>query len=399
MNKTSIVFLLFLLLLNLSCNKDELSPDEQAVITNPTTFVDASTDPPSNECSEGCTEEHFGEVMGVIAGVVKNGVNKANLEDVEVNLEGRIFTTFEAGAFAFNSLAIGKPVLLSFIHPDFIPSSIEVMINYGTANFVEKIMTPVGSKKVFSEGETIILSDRLAVIRAIELMTEGGTVSAGSISTAMSYLGLQTEEEVTSFPGHFEGKTNNDEAVPMVVAGMVSMGFSDSEGNKLELAKEAELVFPSNSIIEGTPSTIQTWFFDKNSGEWREDGYADRQSDGSYLASVDKAGTWALAQPMDEEMAYLESGIIMETSDGPHAGESWVRLHAQDRGWRGRAGYTDSSGQFIIPVYPNKEYTLHGTATFEAKTGSDGKIYYGKYNAKSSFKLPVLDPGEISDEK
>jgi hypothetical protein len=180
---------------------------------------------------------------------------------------------------------------------------------------------------------------------------------------------------------------------------MVSVDFFDKENKKLALAQDAQIKFPATSTIEGEPDSIPTWYFNKQRGVWEESGVATKQDDGSYVAYVPKSGTWAIAQPMEEELAHLESGIVMEKADGPHAGTDWIRIYARGEGWRGRSGYTDENGKFSIPVYPHKKYTLRATAIFEEKVGSDGKTYKGQYSAETNFQLKELEPGEITDEK
>ena len=397
------LFLLsFVLFFSISCETDDdgnvvsMTAEEQAALDNPQGYIDGLTDAPADDCSGDC-DEHIGEVVGVIAGIVKDSSTKVNIAGAEVSLSGRTAVTFTAGAFAFNSLTIGSPVLINFSHPNFITSSSEVLIKYGTANFLEKFLTPVGMKQVFGESDNITLVDSAAIIKMYDLMTADGTFSSGDITAALSYLSVSTKDEVDAFPGNFEGKNSSGQLVPLIVNGFVSISATSASNEKLEFAQDAEVTFPANSNVEGDPSSLPTWFFDSKQGEWIEDGVAYRQSDGSYKAFLPKTGNWCIGQPMDQEMASLESGIIMG-HDGPYAKRDYIRIHARGKGWRSKQAYTDSDGIFTLSIYPNNDYSLKATATFEEYT-DDGTVFTGQYSAETIEDLKALEPGEVNDDR
>lgn len=398
--------LLFILscvfLLLSSCKKDSSgnivaeSPDEQAFIDDPEGYLDDATNPPSEECTE--CNEHIGEVKGIITGVVKSTIDKSKIQGAEVNLDGQQFVTFSAGTFVFNSLVIGSPVLIVFSHPNFITSSAEVMIKYGTVNFYEKFLTPVGLKKIFQEGDLITLNDKGALVKIYDLMTEDGELSSGDVSAAMTYLGLTTKKDVDAFPGNFEGYDSSGEPVPFIGSGMISVDLYNKEGANLKLSQDAEVTFPASDNIDADQNSVPTWFFDKKHGKWVEDGVAYRQDNGSYKAYLSKSGNWCLGQPMYEEMAKSKNRIVMETDDGPAARKNYIRIYARGKGWRSKKTYTNSNGEFELPIYPHSKYSLRATATFEKYT-DDGKVFTGKYTAETVKDLRALEPGEIDDDR
>ena len=118
---------------------------------------------------------------------------------------------------------------------------------------------------------------------------------------------------------------------------------------------------------------------------------------GRVKAFLPKTGNWCIGQPMDQEMASLESGIIMG-HDGPYAKRDYIRIHARGKGWRSKQAYTDSDGIFTLSIYPNNDYSLKATATFEEYT-DDGTVFTGQYSAETIEDLKALEPGEVNDDR
>jgi len=124
---------------------------------------------------------------------------------------------------------------------------------------------------------------------------------------------------------------------------------------------------------------IPLWYYDYDQGLWIEEGYAERQTDGTYRGEISHPGTWSLSQPIEEGVGIYRGRIINE--DGTPASD--VRVHALGNNWISSDLTTDENGLFEIEVIPGSSFQL---AAYN---------YKDKYKAMYNSTISAIASGDI----
>jgi len=179
-----------------------------------------------------------------------------------------------------------------------------------------------------------------------------GNIYNGTVYTRWALKDVSTEEGRNAFPGAFKGINSNGATVPFVSYALTVVELRDTKGNALDVSGNITLIL--DSVTGTSADTIPLWYYDYAQGLWMEEGYAQRQTDGSYHAEISHAGTWSLSQPINEEVGIYRGHIINE--DGSPM--SNVRLQARGNNWISSDLSTDENGLFEIRVIPGSSFSL-----------------------------------------
>ena len=189
-----------------------------------------------------------------------------------------------------------------------------------------------------------------------------------------------TAEGRDAFPGAFKGINTNGVLVPFVSYGLASLELEDESGASLNVSENITLVLPS--VTETTENILPLWYYDYDQGLWIEEGYAERQSDGTYRADISHPGTWSLSQAIEEEVGIYHGRIVSVS----RLAMSDVRVYAVGENWIGSDLTTDENGMFEIEVIPDSSFQLKAYN------------YKDKYGAIYNGTIPAIAPGEIVED-
>ena len=207
-----------------------------------------------------------------------------------------------------------------------------------------------------------------------------GNAYNGIVSVHWVFKDTMTAEGRDAFPGAFKGINTNGVLVPFVSYGLTSLELEDESGASLSLSENITLVLPS--VTGTTENILPLWYYDYGQGLWVEEGYAERQSDGTYRADISHPGTWSLSQPIEEEVGIYRGHIIDE--DGSPMSD--VRLHAVGDNWISSDLTTDEDGMFEIEVIPGSSFQLKAYD------------YKNKYGANYNGTIAAIASGEMVEE-
>ncbi len=207
-----------------------------------------------------------------------------------------------------------------------------------------------------------------------------GNVYNGTVTARWVFKDTTTTEGRDAFPGSFKGINTNGVLVPFVSYGLTSLELENESGASLSVSEHITLILPS--VTGTTQNTLPLWYYDYDQGLWIEEGYAERQSDGTYLADISHPGTWSLSQPIEEEVGIYRGHIVNE--DGSPM--SNVRLHAAGDNWISSDLTTDEDGMFEIEVIPGSSFQLKAYD------------YKNKFGANYNGTISAIASGDIVEE-
>ena len=206
---------------------------------------------------------------------------------------------------------------------------------------------------------------------------------SGVISAALEIYNMTTDQEKIIFPGSFEGKNTNGEMQQFISHGLISLSFKDTKGNTLNFSESSTATLSFNAVpASEQENIIPLWYYDYSQGIWMEEGYAERQSDGTYQGEISHPGTWSLNKPIENDPGIYRGRIVDE--DGSPI--SNVRLHAIGNNWISHDLSTDENGVFEIEVIPGSSFKL---AAYN---------YQNKYDAKYNGIISAIASGEIVED-
>ncbi|WP_201353794.1 carboxypeptidase regulatory-like domain-containing protein [Hydrogenimonas urashimensis] len=207
-----------------------------------------------------------------------------------------------------------------------------------------------------------------------------GNMYTGEVQADIAYEDIFTSKGRYEFLGAYKGIDSNEEERMLTSYGMMIIDLRDSDGNPLKIADSAVIRFPA--VSKAKAETIPLWYYDYKEGMWIEEGYATRQSDGSYKGEISHAGAWSLSMPI-EEAAGLYTGRIVYEDGTPARG---IRIQARGENWIMTDLSTDEDGRFEIEVVPNSDFKIRAYD------------YVKKFEAVFKEVIPGIKPGETFED-
>ena len=210
-----------------------------------------------------------------------------------------------------------------------------------------------------------------------------GELYTGMVSAVLEIQDITTKEGKELFPGSFEGLNSNGQITQFVSYGLISLSFKDTNDNALNFISGAGAILKFNTVPSSEQQNIiPLWYYDYTKGSWIEEGYAERQTDGTYHGEISHPGTWSLNKPLETDPG-IYRGRIVNVNGSP---VSDVRLHAVGDNWMSSDLSTDENGLFEIEVIPGKSFQL---AAYD---------YKNKYGATYNATIPAIASGDIVED-
>ena len=324
-------------------------------------------------------------------GQVKDSRTGNGLANVKVTVGGSSTISDENGFYILSNLTTSEEAVVNFKKDRYSLGSTKIQIkelsgdNTTSPNYLEYSMYAYSD--AWANGrEWSYKSQNGATGGAVEVPVGAihkdavGNVYNGTVSARWVFKDTMTEEGRDAFPGNFEGINSNGVLVPFVSYGLTSLELEDESGTSLNLSEHITLVL--SSVTGTTANIIPLWYYDYDQGLWIEEGYAERQTDGTYRADISHPGTWSLSQPIEEEVGIYRGQIVY--TDGTPAQN--IRIHAIGKNWSSSDLSTDKDGVFEIEVIPDSSFQLKAYN------------YKDKYEANYNGTIGAISSGEIVEE-
>lgn len=162
-------------------------------------------------------------------------------------------------------------------------------------NHVEIMLVPKGNSFSVSgtSGGTITLNGGATIDFPSDAFVDAsGSAYTGNVSVYAYYLCPCDGDINKKMPGMLYGqRTDNSEGM-LISHGMINAELYGSNGEKLQLAPNKLATIRMPSISSGIGGSIPTWYFDVNTGLWKEDGSATIDATGTYTAEVSHFTWW-----------------------------------------------------------------------------------------------------------
>jgi hypothetical protein len=313
-----------------------------------------------------------------ISGTVQNATGQP-LVGASVQAAGQKATTGADGRFSFNVAADEMNTVVLVKKTGFATNAknAPVAAENTTDITIRLFADQVSSTFSAASGTTLAPNGAGVLIPANAIQTAAGTDYTGTVTVGASYYNPDTIEGVEAFAAPYEGIDAGTRA-PLITVGVIEVKLTDAAGNPLQLKAgfPATLTFPASSTSAGA-ATIPLWYYDETARVWMREGQANKQTSGSYLASVTHFSLWNV------DYAGVSATIqgCFSDSQGSAVQQAGV-VGLRGQGWMKTAsGNNPDAGNFsILRVPANMPLELYSVVSPAAF---------------ATVAIPALTPGEI----
>ena len=321
---------------------------------------------------------------GTVMGKVTSTTNVA-IANVEVSIGSQKTYTNSSGEFYLNNVGSDPRVKVNF-RSDFQASTQKIIrVENGKISYVTASMLNIGATKTISasSGGAVTFTGATVTFAPNSIANSSGTAFSGNATVKATYFDPTNATFTNCFPGEFKGTKKDGSETAIESFGYINVELS-SGTEKLNIIKgmTADISLPIPATISAkAPLSIPLWYYDESKGQWIEEGYATKSSDGkNYVGKVGHFSNWNCDQPT--QTSYLH-GRVLDKNNKPMY---FARVMSQGSDYTGSSSaYTDENGNFKIAVKSAASVKI--TAT-----------YYTFASTQQTFTTPPTgDTLEIGD--
>ncbi|HRI35387.1 MAG TPA: hypothetical protein PLD02_16680, partial [Saprospiraceae bacterium] len=202
-----------------------------------------------------------------------------------------------------------------------------------------------------SSGATVTVTSGASIeFPANAIKNADGSIYTGTVKVYAAFLEPTDANLETKMPGDLIGtRTDNSESL-LRSFGMMNVELEDASGNKLNIAdgKEATLTMTiPASLLSAATATIPLWYFDTNTGLWKEEGVATLTGN-KYIGKVKHFSWWNCDTPA----AAITLSLRLVDANGNPISNLYTRLRNISNNDE-RTAITDNDGRISGLVYSN----------------------------------------------
>lgn len=373
MKKIFQLFSLFLFLILVSCNQDNMDPINE---------INSGTQTGNEEFSA-----YFGNpIPRTFLGTVIDKDHNP-IPDVTITIGDDTAQTDANGVFVISDASVYTR--FGYVKAEkvgYLTGSRSVVPSQGT-NKVTIILLEKSVTATVNSGseEMVTLVNGSSVRLPGNYVDENGTAYTGSLDVVLHHLDPADEDMPLQMPGMLYGANSNNQERMLQTYGMLAVELIGSSGEKLNLAEgsTAEITVPLDVSLQGNaPATIPLWHFDETYGYWVEDGEATLDGT-NYVGTVSHFSFWNCDIPA--EAVTLCVNVTDESEN--MLSNLWVTMTSTVYGTRG--GYTNQIGE-VCGLVPRNE-TL-GLNIYNYEVCNDSPIYtstIGPFSSDSSTNITI----------
>jgi len=356
MNKLTYGILFFLAILFSGCQKDAENPNSNQ---NNHTIEDPA-DPPFSSANPQLSGTQI--QTSFIGKIIDLNGNK--LAGAQIRIGTSAATANNDGLFHLQNVPVDEQfALIEVSKSGYFKQFRNIIPRTDEPNTVVVKMIP----KVFNgsfntdEGGEITMPDGGKIIfSAGDLQKFNGELYSGNVMVASTYLNPTDPLLETYCPGSFLAVTDEDDLSTLTSFGMTGAELFTPQGEPLDLATGsfARIEFPiQEDLTTEAPNSIPLWFFDENTGIWREQGAAER-TDQKYIGEVGHFTFWNVdisSNPAQFSFQVVFNNELITSSN------ILLSIHSSDGANAGTQSYLPMDG-FVQSYAPeNQEFLLRVT--------------------------------------
>lgn len=259
-------------------------------------------------------------------------------------------TTSADGFFSFKNVSVKENfAYIKATKSGFINGSKVIMPTSGN-NQVNIMMIPDNTTAIINTGSpaTVSLPDGTKIKFDGNFKDANGNAYNGKVNVKLYSLASSNKYLKEIMPGALLANDTEGNTKVLETFGMVKVKLSDDAGNKLQIADghKAEITFPIDATQTSvSPNEIPLWYFDEESGFWKEEGKAIK-SGNTYIGNVSHFSWWNCDYP------YAYCKLTVRALDANNLPIKNVSIGIQLNDLYPRKGITNSDGivSGIVPA-------------------------------------------------
>lgn len=286
------------------------------------------------------------DILGVVVDEEGNAIS-----DATVSFDGQIKKTDKNGVYIFKDVEVNSRHSVIHVIKEGYFEGIRV---FSTAREAKIHLRTVLLEKRFdarfdgSTGGSVSSGNVTLEFPAQAVMVESSkALYTGEVSVAIKYLDPEDENISAKMPGNLSGINADNRLSVLTTYGMVAVEMRGSGGQKLNIATGSKVKMSADipaSLRSKAPSSIPLWYFDEESGYWKEEGQATISGD-KYIGEVSHFSYWNYDA---QHPSIILSGRIVDQNGNPVGGAG---IHVYVAGENlGANGYSNPDGTFSGPV-------------------------------------------------
>lgn len=322
--------------------------------------------------------------------------NKNPIQGVTITIGNQTTTTDNNGVFILNNANVKerfgyvKAEKAGYIHGSrsVVPSN---GINKVTIMLLEANVVGTVSS---GASETVTLGNGSSVSFDGNFIKEDGNSYSGSVDIIMHHLDPTDDDMPEQMPGMLYAENEDGAERMLQTLGMLAVELRGSGGEDLNLAvgSTSEIKIPVDSDLMGiAPASIPLWYFDENTGYWKEEGQATLQGN-MYVGNVSHFSFWNCDIPA--EAITLCVSATNENQD--NLNNLWVSITSATFGTT--YGYTNENGE-VCGFVPSNESLILNVYGYEYC--NDDPLYtetIGPFTTDSSIFVVIPPISDIISE-
>ena len=228
-----------------------------------------------------------------------------------------------------------------------------------SANFTFQLLPKDVDPQIVSSntGGLAVFSDNVEVELQANSVVYASTNSPynGDVTVSEIYLDPTSPDINYIMPGKLLGTSSSGDFVGLKSFGMIAVELTASDGSLLQIAqgKTAQITIPIPASLTATAlNTIPLWYFDENTGLWKEQGSATKQGT-NYVGNVSHFTYWNC----DQSTCVVDFDFNIKDSDSDSAiGNAKVTITFDST--YTIEGFTDDNGDFLEKVPCDKALSV-----------------------------------------
>lgn len=244
-----------------------------------------------------------GNVNTTVSGVVLNE-NREPVSGATVKVNGNTATTGSGGEFIFNNISVpaGRVFAVVTANGYFNGAKAEEPVSGGVTTIKIIMLTKTVTHTINSSsgGSADLTNGSKVELQPNSVSVQGGSQYNGQINLSVVYMdptSVSFSETVSG--GDMAAVRTDNSSATLYSYGILKVIMEGSAGESLQLSSGSTSVITTTippSMVSDAPSTIPLWFFDEQTGLWREEGTATKQGD-KYVGTVSHFTDWNCDYP------------------------------------------------------------------------------------------------------
>ena len=340
--------------------------------------------------------EYFGnEISRDFIGTVIDK-NHLPIDGVTITIGNETAMTDNNGVFIINGAPVNER--FGYIKAEkagYIHASRSVVPSNGTNKVTIMMLeeTVIGSVSS-GTAETVTANDGSSVSLDGNFIKEDGSAYTGSVDVIMHHLDPADADMEMQMPGMLYAENTDGAERMLQTLGMLAVELRGSGGEDLNLPEgsTSEIKIPVDPSLMGmAPATIPLWYFDEDTGYWKEEGVATLQGN-MYVGTVSHFSFWNCDIPAEAIT------LCVTTTDENNNVLNNLNVTITSATFGTRGGYTNENGEVCGYVPSNESLVLN---VYSYDVCGDTALHtetVGPFNADTSITVVVPDNPDIIQE-